>query len=290
MFERGPGRIVVTGAAGLLGSEFVGRAGARGLDVVGLDRSALDVTDEAAVERTLASLGPAWVIHCAAYTAVDRAEEEPEVAMRVNRDGTRAVAAAAARLGSRLVHISSDYVFGGRARARGQDGPYAVDEPLDACGAYAASKAAGEASVASARGHALIVRTGWLYGSGGRNFVTTIVDYARRQGAVRVVDDQLGRPTWVRNLADVVLDLMALGESGVWHVADGGTATWRDLAQEAIRIAAVQAEVTGVSTEAWGAAAPRPRYSVLDLAATEARLGRAMTAWPDALRTFLEQT
>lgn len=303
-------KILVTGAGGLLGSEIVRLGGARraeadaddgdapnrpggeplaALEVVGLDRGDLDVTDAAAAQRVIAEHGPEWVVHCAAYTAVDRAEEEAEEAMRVNHGGTVNVAAGAAAVGARLVYFSTDYVFDGRKRT-----PYRPDDAVAPLSVYARTKLAGEGAALAAGG--AVVRAGWLYGAGGRNFVEAILDRAERGEPLRVVDDQRGRPTWAHNVADVVLELIrrgwhadgAHGEGQVWHVADRGEATWRELAQETIRLSGIEAPVEGVSSKEWGAAATRPEYSVLDLTETERYLDRPMMAWPEALRRYLE--
>lgn len=290
-------RIVVTGGRGLLGSDFVRVGSGRGHDCVALGRDELDVTDRAAAERVLGEVAPDWVVHCAAYTAVDRAEEESEMAFRVNRDGAEYVARGAAAAGARVVYISSDYVFDGSGSE-----PYRVSDPVGPVGVYARSKLAGELAVVDGFGAAvggagsggvnsggpMIVRTGWLYGAGGHDFVRAILARGRAGKPLSVVQDQRGRPTWTRNVAETVLELMERSVAGVWHVADGGDATWLEFAREALALAGVEAPVSGVSTEEWGAAAPRPRYSVLDLSVTECELGRPAMSWNEALRRYLE--
>jgi dTDP-4-dehydrorhamnose reductase len=201
--------------------------------------------------------------------------------MCVNRDGTAHVARATAEVGARLVYMSTDYVFDGAASR-----PYPPDAEVAPASVYARSKAEGEAAALEAPG-TVVVRTGWLYGAFGRNFVATMIDRAREGRPLRVVDDQRGRPTWTRNVAHVVFDLMDEGVEGVWHVADTGIATWLELARTALRVSGLDDEVEGVSTAVWGAAAARPAYSVLDLARTERVLGRSMERWEDALERFL---
>ncbi|MCK5653475.1 MAG: dTDP-4-dehydrorhamnose reductase, partial [Gemmatimonadetes bacterium] len=218
-------RLLITGARGLLGTELVDRASRLGLEVHATDIDEMDVTDRGAVESVVGSLEPEVILHCAAYTAVDRAEEEPDAAMRVNRDGTRNVARAAAAAGSLLVYLSTDYVFDGEKRS-----PYLPEDPPNPQGAYARSKLAGEEETAAAGGEWLMVRSGWLYGSGGKNFVDTILGMAEERGSVKVVSDQKGRPTWAGSLAPTVLDLLATGARGIYHVADRGEATWLELA------------------------------------------------------------
>ncbi|MDA0330064.1 MAG: dTDP-4-dehydrorhamnose reductase [Gemmatimonadetes bacterium] len=283
-------KILVTGARGLLGTEVVSAAHVRGFETIALGRGDLDVCDAGAVADRIGVEAPSWVVHCAAYTAVDRAEDEPEVAMRVNRDGAANVARAGADVGARTVYVSTDYVFDGRKRS-----PYLPTDPVGPLSEYGRTKLAGELAVfreaaasSGVRTPPLIVRTGWLYGAGGRNFVSAILRRAERGEGLKVVEDQRGRLTWGRNVAEVTLDLMAAGVEGIWHVADGGETTWVDVAHEALRIRGLDVEVEGVTTKQWGAAAPRPAYSVVDLAATEEVVGRSMMDWREALRRFLE--
>jgi dTDP-4-dehydrorhamnose reductase len=294
-------RILVTGAEGLLGSEVVRCARARGYEVVGAARTDLDVTDANAVRRALgdghADAGEAArrtftaVVHCAAYTAVDGAEAEVEQAWRVNRDGTRHVARAAAEAGVRLVYVSSDYVFDGSNRV-----PYTPEADARPLGVYGRTKLLGEVEAMEALPKALVVRTSWLYGAGGRNFVTSMLALGRRRvaaggtDALRVVDDQVGRPSWARNVAVDLLDLLERNVSGVWHVADADEASWLDLAREVFQLTGVKVAVQPVSTQDWGAPARRPAYSVLDVTATEALLGRPAMPWRRALQAFLAET
>ncbi len=276
--------VFVTGAAGLLGREVVRGATARGYHVVALAHTDLDVTDAPAVRSVVRAHTPTHVIHCAAYTAVDGAESEPELAMRVNRDGTESVAKAAAQAGAGLVYFSTDYVFDGLKVE-----PYLSSDSPAPVNSYGRSKLAGEYAAADAHPDPLIIRTGWLYGGGGSSFIQAILKRAATGKGLRVVDDQHGRPTWTRNLAEGTLELLDAGAKGVVHFADGGEATWVDLARAALTLSGYEIEVEPVSTEEWGAPAPRPRYSVLDLTATEAVLGCSMMHWREALRRFLEE-
>lgn len=276
-------KVLITGAHGLLGSEFVAALVDRGDVVAPLGRADLDVTDAGLVLETVRSLAPDVVVHCAAWTAVDAAEEHPDEAMRVNRDGARNVAEASVGAGARVVYISTDYVYDGSGRE-----PHRPEDPVSPASVYARTKLAGEDAVAGAtEGRALVVRTGWLYGAAGKNFVDSMIGHGRKGSPLRVVGDQVGRPTWARNVARVVLELLDTGADGIWHVADGGTASWHELAEEAFAIVGIDTPIASTSTEEWGAAAPRPRYSVLDLARTEARVGHAMQPWPEALREYL---
>jgi len=275
--------LLVTGAGGLLGRTVTAEALERGHETVGLDRAALDVTDGRAVEVALDHFRPQAVVHCAAYTAVDRAESEPHLAISVNRDGARNVAAAAARFGAVPVYVSTDYVFDGTRRT-----PYRPEDRASPLSVYGRSKLEGERATAGVAADHLIVRTSWLYGDD-RGFVPTVLRRARAGEALRVVDDQEGRPTWAPQVATAMLELVERGARGVWHVAGGGTCTWLELAREAVRGAGLDCDVRPTTTKAFGAPAPRPPYSVLDIEATEAFLGRPMTDWREALARFLEE-
>ena len=275
-------KVIVTGSAGLLGSAIVSDARTRGHEVSAMDRARLDVTDANAVKDAIGDERPDAVVHCAGYTAVDRAETEPEVARAVNCEGTRNVAAASAEAGAVLVYISTDYVFDGDKRL-----PYLPYDPTAPLSVYGRTKLEGEQVAAEVAPDHLIVRMSWLYGND-NGFVPAILRRAEAGQGLRVVDDQEGRPTWAPHAASGVLDLLERGARGVWHVAGGGTCTWLELAREALRQAGLDVPVAPVTTSEFGAAAPRPSYSVLDLTATEHRLGRQMTEWREGLSLYLE--
>ena len=254
----------------------------RGVDMVGLTRTQLDITDRPAVVDALGRYGPDFVVNCAAFTGVDQAEGEAAEAFRVNRDGAGIVASGAAAAGARVVHVSTDFVFDGHRRL-----PYGPDDQPGPLCVYGESKLAGEKAVRGVDG--LVVRTSWLYAATGRNFVTAILRRGSRGEPLQVVDDQTGSPTWVDDAAAAILDLLERDVRGVWHVAGTGEATWLQLAAEALRIRGLDVPVTPVSSDAWGAAATRPRYSVLDVSDTEALLGRRLPHWREALRRCLER-
>jgi len=276
-------KILVTGARGLLGSAVVSAGTGRGHDMHPFHRRTLDVTEEAAVLAAVSECAPDTVIHCAAYTKVDLAESERDLAMAVNRDGTEHVARAAASAGALMVYISTDFVFDGRSER-----PYTLEDPPNPINHYGRSKLAGEEAVEGAGGAWLIVRGGWFYGEGGRDFVDLILDRARAGGPLRVVDDQVGGPSWVGSVAPSLLDLVEKSATGVLHLCDRGEVTRVDWARETLALAGVDLEVEPVSSEAFATAAERPGYSVLDATAAEAILGRAMPDWSESLRTYLE--
>ena len=275
-------KVLVTGASGLLGRELVCAYRARGARVVACDSAALDVTDAAGVSDQIGSEAPDLVLHCAAYTAVDRAESEPERAFATNVHGTQNVAQTCAATGAHLVYFSTDFVFDGCSET-----PYRTDDEPHPLSVYGRSKLAGEEAVAGAGAKWTTVRSGWLFGAAGANFVSTILERARSGAPLRVVDDQRGSPTWARDLAETTAELVDIEATGLVHVTNGGRATWYELAKAALEVAEVQADLQPVSSEQWNAAAARPSDSVLDVTETEALLGRPMVPWPKALRSFL---
>ena len=275
-------KILVTGASGLLGNAVVRVAGERGHKVRAFPRSGLDVTDPGEVDRRLRAERPEVVVHCAAYTAVDRAEEESDQAMRVNRDGTRNVAMAAAQIGATVVYPSTDYVFNGRSKT-----PYGPDGETSPVNAYGVSQLAGEQVLATSGCKWMVVRTSWLYGAGGRDFVDVVLEKGERPSVMTVVDDQVGCPTWTGSIAPGIVELTEAGAKGTHHLCDAGEATWLDLARQVAKEARLEIEFTATSTLAWNAPAHRPPYSVLDCSKVEAVLGRRMTPWRESLRTYL---
>lgn len=275
-------KVLVTGAVGILGRAVSQEARRRSWHVIETGRQTLDVTDPEACREVLAEAGPDLVVHCAAYTSVDRAEAQPARALAVNRDGTRNVLEAARAVGATLVYPSSDYVFDGRAQR-----PYRPDDEPNPLSAYGRSKLAGEEEVRSAGDGHLIVRTSWLYGGGGKNFVDTIRRLAWDRREIRVVADQRGRPTWSRSLARTMMDLVESGATGTVHASDAGSATWFDLARAVTEIARAPVSPTPVSSAEYGAPAPRPAYSVLDVSATESSLSRPLPHWRSCLETYL---
>jgi len=249
----------------------------RGHEVIGLGRDALDVTDADAVERAVREWVPDVVVQCAAYTRVDDAETDEATAFAVNAEGTRNVARACRAVGARLVYPSTDYVFDG-----GASSPYRPDHPTAPLNAYGRSKLAGEAAAREA-GDWIIARTSWLYGAGGRNFVSTILRRALEGTPLRVVDDQRGTPTWTGTLAVTLAGLLEADvPSGIYHTTGRGETTWYGFAREALRLAGIDADIVPVPTEAFPTPARRPRYSVLDCSSTEEVVG-PLPHWHDAL-------
>lgn len=274
-------KVLVTGAGGMLAHAVVPELRSRGHEVVALDRAALDVTDAVQVQARVRAERPAAVIQCAAYTRVDDAEREEDRAHEVNARAAGIVASACREVGARFVYPSTDYVFDGTATS-----PYPPDAPTAPINAYGRSKLAGE--LASRAADALVVRTSWLYGPGGRNFVATILERAAAGKPVRVVQDQRGSPTSTRDLAAMLVALLERGApAGVYHATNGGETTWYDLALAASAIAGIAALMEPCTSAEFVTAARRPAYSVLDCSGTYAITGSA-AHWRDALQAHLD--
>jgi dTDP-4-dehydrorhamnose reductase len=278
-------RILVTGANGLLGPDVVAVANARGHEAAGVGRSELDVADAAAARAALRAHRPDAVVQCAAYTNVDGAESEPEAAMRINRDGAARVAAACASEGAVMVYLSTDYVFGGP-----RERPWGAGEPTGPMNHYGLTKLEGERAVAASGAEHVIARVSWLFGAARRTFVDGMLERALSGQNLRLVSDQFSTPTWTRTAATTLIELLERGGRGVFHVTDGGGAASRlDFAAEALRIRGLPTEVEAVPTGTFPEPARRPPYTVLDVSATEAFLGRPLPGWRNTLRRYLEE-
>ncbi|WP_320668812.1 dTDP-4-dehydrorhamnose reductase [Patulibacter defluvii] len=275
-------RLVVVGAGGMLGQRVVDVARVHGWDVTAAPRAEIDITNLDLTVRTLEALSPAVVINCAAFTDVDGAEEREAEALRVNGEGAGNLAKATAALGARLVHVSTDYVFAGDATA-----PYPEDAPTAPQGAYGRTKLAGEQQVAEHNPNHLICRTAWVFGSGGRNFVDTMVGLARDRDEVQVVDDQIGSPTWTGHLAPALVRLAATDATGVAHTAGGGQVSWCGLAAEVFAAIGGGTRAVPVTTDAFPRPAKRPAWSVL---ATTRDDVPPLPDWREGVRAHLLET
>jgi len=284
--------VLVTGAAGMLGSELIACAPAGatavGTDLIGgasVGVSGVDLADEASVARLWREHGPFdGVIHCAAYTAVDKAEEQPELAHKVNAVVCRTLARACAERGAHLVAVSTDFVFDGRKRT-----PYVETDAATPLSVYGKTKLEGEREALGAHptGTA-IVRTQWLYGPRGKHFPRTIVGYAREKGRLKVVDDQVGSPTSTLELAPALWDVLTKRATGVFHAACEGSCTWHGFTRAILdecKLGSVVLEPC--ATSAFPRPAHRPAYSVLDSSRLAALRGRKLAPWPAALHDYL---
>ena len=270
-------RVLVTGANGMLGRRVVEVACERGHEVRGTDLPELDLTDADAVDAFVDAAAPDAVVNCAAYTAVDQAEDEEELATRINGDA----AGNLARSAPYLVHVSTDYVFGaGGAR----DTPYVESDEPNPLGAYARSKVAGERQVLDAGGKHAVARTAWLYGSGGKNFVDTMLRLGDERDEVKVVFDQVGSPSWTGHVAPALLDIAEKRGSGVFHAANSGMCSWFELAVEAMGAAGLDCRVVAIPTEEFPTPTERPKFSAL---ATERDDGVHLPDWREGVKGHL---
>lgn len=276
-------KVLVTGAAGMLGRRVVAEARERGLQPIEADQAQFDLTDTAATDAFVREAAPDVVVNCAAYTAVDDAEEHEAVALAVNGTGAGNVARAAAAIGIRCVHVSTDYVFDGSARR-----PWVESDPTGPLGAYGRTKLAGELEVLAASDEHAVVRTAWLFGAGAPNFPDTMLRLAAEHGRLKVVADQTGSPTWTGHLAPALLDCAQdTGMTGVLHAAGAGEGcTWFELAAETLARAGQKVPMQPVSTAAFPRPAPRPEWSVLG---SERHRPLVLPPWQDGLQAHLDQ-
>jgi len=275
-------KLLVLGAGGMLGRDVVRAATEAHLDVVGLSRAELDVTDADAVGAVLSEQHPDAVVNCAAYTNVDGAESEPEIAMRVNGEAAGDVASAAAAAEARVVYVSSDYVFDGKKGA-----PYIESDGPNPLSAYGHSKLAGEQATLAANPRHFVVRSSWLFGAHGSNFVDTMLGLGQELEEVVVVRDQVGCPTYTGYLAEALVRLAETHAYGIHHIASTGYCSWYEFAQEIFRQAGVDCRVLSCTAEESGRPAPRPPFAPLD---TEFE-GKAvrLPPWQEGLAGYLAE-
>ena len=283
--------IAVIAANGMLGADLCALLLSRGKNVVQAawpdvqsGQIMLDITDEDAVRSFVANTCPSTVYNCAAFTNVDTAETQAEQAYAVNARGVEYLARACSEMNCRFVHISTDYVFAGE-----EEIPCKPENHVGPKGIYGCSKLAGEKAIQEVGGKWLIVRTSWLFGRRGKNFIDTILDLARKRESVKVVADQIGCPTYTRDLAQCLADLVEKDGQGIYHFCNGPACSWFDLAQEAVKLAKVSCQVTPCSTEEFPRPASRPRYSVLDCSKTFESLGWSARPWQQAVMDFLNE-
>ena len=265
----------------MLGTDFVRAAVYWNHEVVPLTHADLEIADLRAVRRACRQHRPEVVVNCAAYTDVDGAEDDLEGASRVNVEGARNVAQAAAEVGASIVFPSTDYVFDG---LKGE--PYTESDATRPLSVYGQTKAAGEAETAAANQHYFIVRSSWLFGRGGRNFVDTMLTLGQDQGDVVVVRDQVGCPTYTAYLADALVRLVGTTAFGIHHIAGAGECSWYEFAEEIFRQAGLDVRMMSMTTAELSRPAPRPPYSVL---VTERREAIYLPEWQEGLAAYLAE-
>ena len=290
-------RILVTGADGQVGWELRRSLGSLG-QVTALDREAFDLTQPDRMRQVVRDLRPAVLVNAAAYTAVDRAESEPRLALDINGVAPGVMAEEMTRLGGLMVHYSTDYVFDGAGQR-----PWTEDDTPNPLGVYGRTKLAGEQAVATAGATHVVIRTSWVYGRRGSNFVRTVIRLALERDELRIVADQTGVPTWCRDLADWTATIVARlspstaaspGERGIFHLVSTGTTTWHGLAEAVVRLAPELAHrrhvvVVPIGTEDYPLPAKRPAWSVLGCHRAERVFGIRPAHWEQALTRCLER-
>src|SRR3954471_23392836 len=275
-------RVLVLGSGGMLGRAVVRDAARLGHDVVALAHQDLDITDTEHVERVVGAASPRAVVNCAAFTDVDGCEANEARALRVNGDGAGNVARAAAEAGARVVQVSTDYVFDGAKRE-----PWVESDPVAPLQAYGRTKLAGEVAVAESGAEHAIVRTAWLFGAGGPNFVETMLRLGAEKDEVTVVTAQRGGPTWTGHLAPALVELAERhGDVGVFHASGPGECSWYEFAVEILHRAHLRARAVPTTSAQFARPARRPEYSVLG---TERAPGIELPHWSEGLKAYLDE-
>lgn len=287
--------ILVIGSEGQLGRDLVPRLKDAGYTVCGYDVKDVDITDTAKTIEAAAKVKPSIIINCAAYTQVDKAESEQGAAYAVNRDGAANVAQAAAKIGAKLIHISTDFVFDGLKST-----PYTEEDAVNPISVYGASKLAGDKAVADHLPEHIIVRTAWLYGAKGNNFVKTIIRLAAERDSLNIVFDQVGTPTWTADLSDgliVMVKALEAGKTpyGTYHYTNEGVASWYDFAVEIVEEAKAMGlkvackRLEPILTSGYPTPAKRPPFSVLDKAKFKKTFGAAIPHWRVSLKKMMAE-
>jgi len=288
-------RVLLTGANGQVGREVKSCIVPKGFDLLALDRKALDITDPTLIESQVSQSGVGLVVNCAAYTSVDKAESEAELAFAVNRDGPAYLASACAETGVPLVHISTDFVFDGQKRD-----PYLETDQISPLNVYGKSKAAGEAVVRKRLREHIILRTSWVYGAGGHNFVKTMLRLGREKEVVRVVADQYGCPTYAADLAETILAIVGKiiqGRQiawGTYHYCGKGVTSWHGFAEAIFALAGQHTSlkvkrIEPISTAEYPTPAKRPANSVLDCSLLEKEFGIRSQLWSECLARMIKE-
>ncbi|MBX9121668.1 dTDP-4-dehydrorhamnose reductase [Enterococcus sp. K18_3] len=275
--------ILITGGHGQLGTELRHLLDEKKLEYLSTDADQLDITDKEGTYKFITDMTPEIIYHCAAYTAVDKAEDEgKELDEKINVEGTRNVAEAAKAAGATLIYISTDYVFDGKKK----EGMYQVDDTTNPLSEYGRTKLLGEKAVQETMDDYYIIRTSWVFGIYGHNFIYTMQKLAKTHDRLTVVNDQFGRPTWTRTLAEfMVFVIEKKAPFGIYHLSNENSCSWYEFAKEILKDTDV--EVAPVTSEEYPQKATRPQYSIMDLSKAKG-LGFEIPTWQEALNSFLE--
>ncbi len=277
-------KVLVTGYNGQLGFDVVKELTARGIESRGVDIEDFDITDEKAVSDYVRAYNPDVLVHCSAYTAVDKAEDNIQVCRAVNVDGPRNIAKICKELDCKLVYFSTDYVFPGTG-----DEYYEVDSPTGPLGQYGITKLDGERAVTEAVEKYFIIRISWVFGINGNNFIKTMLRVGKEHDTVRVVDDQIGSPTYTADLSKLVCDMLVTEKYGIYHATNEGVCSWADFTEEIFRLAGYDTEIKRVTTEEYGARAPRPKNSRMSKKSLDEAGFSRLPDWKDALERYFEE-
>lgn len=277
-------RVLVTGVKGQLGYDVVNELTKRGHEAVGVDIQEMDITDPVQTEKVITEAEVEAVIHCAAYTAVDAAEDNVELCRRVNAYGTENIAKVCGKLDLKMIYISTDYVFDGEGTR-----PWEPDDERQPLNVYGQTKYEGELAVEKYLEKFYIVRIAWVFGKNGKNFIRTMLNLAKTHDTLTVVDDQIGSPTYTFDLAVLLVDMVETDKYGFYHATNEGLCTWYEFACEIFRQAGKQVKVLPVSSDQYPAKAKRPHNSRMNKDKLEANGFCRLPAWQDALRRYLEQ-
>lgn len=277
-------KVLVTGYNGQLGFDVVKELTARGIESRGVDIEDFDITDEKAVSDYVRAYNPDVLVHCSAYTAVDKAEDNIQVCRAVNVDGPRNIAKICKELDCKLVYFSTDYVFPGTG-----DEYYEVDSPTGPLGQYGITKLDGEHAVTEAVEKYFIIRISWVFGINGNNFIKTMLRVGKEHDTVRVVDDQIGSPTYTADLSKLVCDMLVTEKYGIYHATNEGVCSWADFTEEIFRLAGYDMEIKRVTTEEYGARAPRPKNSRMSKKSLDEAGFSRLPDWKDALERYFEE-
>ena len=278
-------KVLVTGVKGQLGYDVVKECEKRGIEAIGVDVEEMDITDAAACERVITESKADAVIHCAAYTAVDAAEDNEDLCRKVNAEGTRNIAEVCRKLDIKMMYFSTDYVFNGQGER-----PWEPDDPREPLNVYGQTKYEGELAVQELLEKYFIVRIAWVFGVNGKNFIKTMLRLGKERGAVSVVDDQIGSPTYTYDLARLVVDMIQTDRYGIYHATNEGLCSWYEFACEIFKAAGMnQVKVTPVDSTAFPAKAKRPHNSRMDKSKLAENGFEPLPSWEDALERYLKE-
>lgn len=278
-------KVLVTGAKGQLGTDLMNELEKQGLEAIGVDIEEMDITDAQTCRRVISQANVDAVIHCAAYTAVDAAEDNVELCRKINGEGTRNVAAACREAGVKLMYISTDYVFDGKGTR-----PWEPDDERHPLNVYGLTKYEGELAIEELLDHYFIVRIAWVFGVQGKNFIKTMLRLGRERGAVSVVNDQIGSPTYTYDLARLLTDMIQTDRYGRYHATNEGECSWYEFAKEIFRQAGMnEVTVTPVSSSEFAAKAKRPENSRMSKEKLSENGFVRLPHWQDALKRFLTE-